>query len=372
MLWLVKGLGPGGMERLLVHHAIVSDPDRFEYHVAYLVDRPDSVVGELEAAGVGCTRIGGAAADPRWVRQLVGLVRRLRIDVVHAHSPQPAGMARPAVRSLPGGPALVYTEHNTWDCYSPPTRALNATTYPLDHATFAVSQDAKDSVPAPLRRRVEVLTHGIDLDDLRSRTVEPGRTRAQLGIGDDTVVALNVAHLRAEKGHEVLLEALQRPALRDTDLTVLCVGHGPRSAELTNLAEQLGVADRVRFLGFRDDVPDLLAVADLFCLSSHQEGLPVAFMEAAALGVPSVVTAVGGLVDHVESGRDGVLVPPGDPDALAAALQRLAIDAGLRRQLGEAAAAHAAVFDARTAVRRQEDVYARVADRRTSRNRSSA
>lgn len=363
VLWLVKGLGPGGMERLLVHHANVADRDRFEYHAAYLVDRPDSVVGELHEAGVNCTRLGGSAADPRWVRELVGLVRRHRIDVVHAHSPQPAAMARPALRLLRGGPRLVYTEHNTWDCYSAPTRVLNAVTYPVDQHTFAVSQDAKDSVPARLRPRVEVLTHGIDLEALRTCPADRDRTRAMLGIGADQAVVLNVAHLRTEKGHEVLLGAAQRLAQRDAKAVILAVGHGPRHDELVALADRLGVADRVRFLGFRDDVPDLLAAADVFCLSSHQEGLPVAFMEACALGLPSVVTAVGGLVDHVVTDRTGVLVPPGDPDAVAEALVRLVDDAELRRDLGGAAAAHAEVFDARVAVRRQEAVYASLCGR---------
>lgn len=358
MLWLVKGLGPGGMERLLVHHARFADRDRFEYQAAYLVDRPDSVVGELEAVGVKCTRLtDGSSADPRWLLRLRDLVRSERIDVVHAHSPQPAAMARPMLRAMRPAPALVYTEHNTWDCYGAPTRVLNAATYPLDRAQFAVSRDAADSVPNALSRRVEVLTHGIDREQLET-AASSGDVRSSLGIGPDTLVVTTVAHLRTEKAHEVLLEAAAEVLSGHDDVVFLCVGHGPRSDELAALARQLGVADKVQFLGFRDDVPAILAASDVFCLSSHQEGLPLAYMEASTLGVPSVVTAVGGLVDHVQDGVNGFLVPPAQPAALATALSRVLDDTELRSTMSAGAAVSAVAFDARTSVATQEAAYA--------------
>ncbi|MCA1846726.1 MAG: glycosyltransferase, partial [Actinobacteria bacterium] len=123
VLWLAKGLGPGGMERLLVTHASAGDRNRFEYFAAYLVERPHSVVGDLERLGVRCTRFGdGRGLDPRWVLELRRFVRRHGIDLVHVHSPMVAALARPALHSMRHRPAVVYTEHNSWDCYTLPTR----------------------------------------------------------------------------------------------------------------------------------------------------------------------------------------------------------------------------------------------------------
>jgi glycosyltransferase involved in cell wall biosynthesis len=362
VLWLAKGLGPGGMERLLVNHARAGDRNRFDYRAAYLVERPESVVAELEALGVPCRQLGAEGSGWKWLPALWAMVRREAVDVVHAHSPMPAALARPLVRAMPGV-RVVYTEHNTWDCYGRVTRAANAATYVLDNSTFAVSADARDSVPRWLRGRVEVLTHGIDLAAVRTHLGDRSEARRALGFGDGEVVVATVAHLRREKGYEVLLAAAEEVLRRHPEARFLSIGHGPLADELAGRHQSLGLGDRFRFLGFRPDVLSLLAASDVFCLSSHQEGLPVAFMEASALGRPAVVTAVGGLVDHVIDGRSGLLVPPGDPAALADALSRVVGDAGLREQLAHGALAGSDGFDAIRAVERQEAVYSELCGR---------
>jgi glycosyltransferase involved in cell wall biosynthesis len=367
VLWLAKGLGPGGMERLLVNHARVGDRERFEYHAAYLVPRPDSVVAELEGLGVQCLQLVSGAARPdrgavgmSWVRALRHLVRDRRIDVLHNHSPLTAAMTRPVVRSMRGGPGLVYTEHNTWDSYGSWTRIANALTYPLDDARFAVSRDARDSVPERMRGDVEVLTHGVDLDAVRRHRAERASARAELGVDDGQLVVVTVAHLRAEKAYHVLLDAAADVVRQHPNVLFLALGHGPLERELKDRHRALGLGDRFRFLGFRSDVLRVLSAGDVFCLSSRHEGLPVAYMEASAIGLPTVATAVGGLVDHV--GADsGVLVPPDDPPALAAALARVLADPQLRARLADGATLAAREFDASSAVARQEAVYAALA-----------
>jgi glycosyltransferase involved in cell wall biosynthesis len=357
VLWLAKGLGPGGMERLMVNHAKCADRDRFDYSAAYLIDRPESVVPELEALDVPCHRLdGGDSSAQRWLGPLVQLVRNGKVDVVHSHSPLPAALSRPLLRARTGA-RIVYTEHNTWDCYGPATRAANAATYALDHATLAVSQDAKESVPRPLRRRVEVLTHGVDLAAVAANEAHRRDARSELGLEDTDVAVLTLAHLRTEKGHDVLLDAAAR-VLRDRPEAVFLVGgHGPLERELEERRRALGLGDRFRYLGFRRDALRLMSASDVFCLSSRQEGLPVAFMEACALGVPTVATRVGGLADHIEQGVSGLLVDPEDPAALAAALVAVIQDPDVRRRLAEGALRGAGRFDAAAAVRRQESVY---------------
>lgn len=356
VLWLAKGLGPGGMERLLEAHARNGDRVAFDYRAAYLVDRPHSVVPALEELGVPCTRLGnGNGNDPRWVAELRTYVRRERIDVVHIHSPLVAALARPALRSMRPRPALVYTEHNSWDCYSAPTRVANALTYRLDDAQVAVSDAA--GAKGRFKHPVETLVHGIDLDAVRARSFRRAELRAELGLDDDAVVVVTVANLRTEKAYDVLLAAAATALAADPNLVFLSVGQGPLADEMEAERDRLGLGERFRFLGFRDDVHDLLAAADVFCLSSRHEGLPVALMEASAAGLPVVATAVGGLPDVVEEGATGLLVASGDAAGLARALLAVSADAGLRQRLGARSAELAHRFDAAAPIRRLESLY---------------
>lgn len=362
VLWLAKGLGPGGMERLLETHARFGNRGEFEYFAAYLVERPNSVVDALEADGVACTKLGnGRDLDLRWARELRSFVRRFRIDVVHVHSPMVAAIARPALRSMRRRPAIVYTEHNSWGCYSLPTRLANAATYGLDDAQVAVSPAAARSAVGPLKRRVDVLIHGIDIESVARRAPQREAKRAELGVEPDTVVVITVANLRHEKAYDVLLKAAAQATADRSDLLFLSVGQGPLAEEMEGRCARLGMGrDKFRFLGYRDDVHDLLAAADVFCLSSRHEGLPVALMEAYALGLPVVATRVGGLPDVVEHGRSGVLVAPEDPGALADAIVAVAADPGGRANMRRRASELAQQFDSRVAVRRLEAVYAEV------------
>jgi len=154
-------------------------------------------------------------------------------------------------------------------------------------------------------------------------------------------------------------EARQAMAER-TDLLFLGVGQGPLAVEMEERRVQLGLGDRFRFLGFRDDVHDLLAASDVFCLASRNEGLPVALMEAYALGLPVIATRVGGLPDVIEDGRSGLLVDPEDPGALARAILALAADEDLRAKLARRALELAWQFDSQGPVRRLEAVYEEV------------
>lgn len=370
VLWLAKGLGPGGMERLLVHHARLGDRTRFRYVAAYLVDRPESVVRELESLDVECIRLGRSGGATAWLRDLRTLVRERDVDVVHSHSPMPATGARVLLTAARHSPPHVYTEHCTWGAYGAPTRVANASTYPLDDAQFAVSEGVRRSVPRLLRRHVEVLSHGIDLEDVRASPVRRAEVRAALDLRPDHVVVTNVANLRSEKGVDVLLDATADLVRDHPEVVVLSVGHGPRQADLLARHAALGLGDRFRFLGFRSDVPELLGVSDVFCLSSRQEGLPLAFMEASAAGLPTVATSVGGLGEHISNGVNGYLVPPDDARALSTALARVAVDAPLRLRMGEAAHEMSAVFDARTAIEHQERCYEQLQSGRSGRSGS--
>ncbi len=358
VLWLAKGLGPGGMEQLLVNHARVGDRERLDYSAAYLVERPNSVVPRLASMGVPSQSLGGRdARDPRWVARLVSLVRSRRIDVVHAHSPYVAALARPALRSLPGRPRLVYTEHNSADCYAPATRWANLATYPLDDARFAVSAAARDSVPSALGRRSEVLVHGVDVDSIADHRSHRPVARAALGVRPDELVVGIVANLRVAKNYPLAMEVARLVAQEVPNVRFVSLGQGPLEGELVALHERLGLGDAFRFLGFTPDAVRTMAGFDVLMSASDVEGLPVSVMEAKALGLPVVATRVGGLPEMVTHGVDGLLVPRRRADLLASEIVRVLRDEQLRDRLGAASARSAARYDARLAVEVQDQRY---------------
>ena len=361
VLWLIKGLGPGGAERLLVSLAGALDHERTTCQAAYLLPWKDHLVPELAAKGVPAVCLSnGRLWDPRWVWRLVRLVRRERIDVVHIHSPLLAAIARVPLRLLGRRrPAIVYTEHNNWASYGPQTRALHRLTFPLDDADVAVSADAQQSIPPRLRRDVEILIHGVPIDDLRDHRAQRSHVRAALGIVDDEIVAITVANYRADKDYPTLLNAAAAVIAHEggSPARFLTVGQGPLEADVRALHGRLGLGDRVQLLGYRDDVPDLLAAADLFVLSSTVEGYPVALMEALAIGLPVVATAVGGVKVAVRDGRDGILVPPGDPARLAEAITEVVRDPERRARLARSAAARGEDYSITRSAARLTDLY---------------
>jgi glycosyltransferase involved in cell wall biosynthesis len=199
----------------------------------------------------------------------------------------------------------------------------------LTRRTVAISRGVAECLQAGEvpGERVQTISSAVD-----PVALEPSRARAdvraELGAGDDDVVLLAVGALVRRKGHDVLLDALSTLEAR---LPLWIAGEGEERAAL----EARG-ADRARFLGRRDDVADLLHASDVVVMPSRREGLGVAALEAMAAGRPVVASQVGGLGQAVVHERTGLLVPPEDPVALAAAVDRIARDRGLRLRLGAA------------------------------------
>ena len=210
MLWLIKGLGPGGAEQLLVSHARVADHESFSYAAAFVVPWKDHLVDRLTAAGVSVRCIGtGQRGGVLWPVRVLRLVRSGEYDVVHAHSPLLAVPARLASRTLRRSrrPVVVSTEHNVWERYSPATRWLNAVTCRLDSHRWAVSQRVAESTGGRAADVTSVLVHGVVQADLQTPPDARPRMRAALGLPDDAVVVTTVANLRDQKDYPTLLRA---------------------------------------------------------------------------------------------------------------------------------------------------------------------
>ncbi len=349
VLWLIKGLGPGGAERLLVTHARLRDRERFAYRVAYLVPWKDHLVPDLAEEGIAATCLGsGRGWDLRWITRLRGLMAD--VDVVHSHSPLPASVARLLARTVPRSrrPRLVYTEHNEWGKHRRPTRWFNRLTMPLEGQVTAVSEGVKRSMRA--RRDAVVLRHWID-GELVAAQADRAAVRAELGFTDADVVVGTVANLRWEKGYDVLLDAAATVAGRRPEVTFVSVGQGPLEAELLERRDELGLGERFRFLGYRRDAVRVMSGFDVFCLPSRHEGLPVVLMEASALGLPIVAADVGGVAEALPPGEGSTrLVASGSVDALAEAL--LAVEPSSASAVGTVRPVEwPAIYEARYACR---------------------
>ena len=366
MLWLIKGLGPGGSERLLVAAAAAHDRDAFDLQVIYLLPWKNQLVDELEALRVPCRCLGVRdERDLRWTFRLRRILRARPVDIVHMHSPYAAGFARLVARSLPRRrwPRLVTTEHNPWSTYRKPTRLANALTAPLDDAVLTVSEEARASLPRRRRERAETLAHGVPLDQIRALLPQRHDVRRELGVTDGTILIGTVANYHRKKDWPTLLYAARRVADSGAPVHFCAVGQGPLESEVEALHRELQLEAVVTLTGYRPDAVRLMAGCDAFVLSSKWEGLPVALMEACALGLPIIATAVGGVPEHFTDKIDSLLVPPERAELLAAAILDLSRDHRLRERLSAASVAHSRDFDARRTVTHIESVYRNVLNR---------
>ena len=361
---VTKGLGPGGAERLLVEFAQVASEAGVELSVISLLRQKQHLIPDLVSAGVpvrclDVTRLRSL----RWVPRMLRAIRAARADIVHIHSPALAPFVRLAAHLRLLGrhrPRVITTEHNRLSTYHPVSRMADVFTAFLDDATIAVSEEVRQSIkPAILARRAVTVRHGIDLDRARASLRRREALRSEWGIAPDDIVVVTVANYRPQKNYPVLLQACAQATAVLPSLRFVVVGQGPGAAAVESLHRELGLGDRMLLLGYRPDAIELMAAADIFTLSSDYEGLPVALMEALALGLAIVCTDVGGVSETVDR-SSGLLVPPRNPEALAAALVRVASDPVLLARLREGAAQLGERFDVHRSATELNAVYRRV------------
>lgn len=364
ILWLIKGLGPGGAERLLVSTARQSDQDRITYETAYVLTWKDHLVDELAAEGVVTHPLGvQQASDLRWIWQLWRLLRNGRFDVVHGHSPVVTAVARVLVRALPRPqrPAFISTEHNVWTSYRRPSRLVNRMTAGLDDHRITVSEQVRRSLPRSLRTQAEVIVQGLLIEDVNEARRRRDAIRRELGAREDEILVVTIANLRPQKGYPHLLAAAKQVLDRELPVRFAAAGQGPLETDLRDLHARLGLGDRFRLMGYRDDPLAVVAAGDVFVLASLYEGYPIALMEALSIGVPVIATAVGGACDAITHGINGFLVEPGDPEQLASAIIRVAEDRAMLGRMTAAVQRVGSRYDIRQTVERTESLYRRLA-----------
>ncbi len=300
-------------------------------HHLEAVCQPEAELGKrLREAGftVHLIPMDGPLNFTRGVAFVRRLLRRERFDVVNTHSRRDTVLGAIAAR-LAGTPLIVRTRH-----LAKPINSLYAYTW-LAHRVIAVSRYVRGQLLDGGARPEAIAT-------IHSPVVLPKVhggvcVRHELGLPEDALVVGCVAVMRADKGHCDLIDAFQRIAATFPTAHLVLVGEGqPMAGQLQAQVAALGLAQRVHFTGRRDDIGNVLTAFDVFALPTLREALGTVFIEAAAMGVPVIGTDVGGVPETMQAGVTGLLVPPGDPAALAAALQSLLADPALRRRMGDA------------------------------------
>ena len=321
---------PGGTERQMTELVRRLDPLRFRVHVACLhrEGRWLPRVAERAASVVEFPIHGFARPEtPARLLAFARWCRRERIAVVQTcdlyaniFGLPGAAMARVPVRI--GSRRELNPDKSRAQIFVQ-RQAYRAATRVVANSHAARRMLEQEGVASG---SIAVIPNGVDPDSLAvTRRVRPVRT------------VMTVANLRPEKGHETLLDAAAILVRECPDLRFRLIGAGPCRSAIEARTRALGLGQHVELLGHREDVPALLAEADLFVLPSRSEALPNGVIEAMAAGLPVVASGVGGLLDLIDDGRTGVLVPPGDAGALAAAVRGLVADPARAAALGRAA-----------------------------------
>lgn len=333
------------------------------------------LAGKVEAEGfrvigIDIRRSANPFALWRTHRAILAALREERFDVVHFHTPVAALAGRFAAWRA-SVPRIVYTAHGFYfhDRMPWPLRAAHVgLEWAAGRVTDLLMTQAEEDATSARRLRlargpIHAIGNGSDPARFRPGGGDKARVRAEIGTPPDRPVILMVGRLVAEKGYPELLAAMRGI---DAELWIagerLASDHaGPIDAAIDAVRVDPVLAARVRLLGYRQDVPDLMRAADIFVLPSHREGMPRSIIEAMLSGLPVVATDIRGSREEIVDGKTGLLVPIADPAALAAALGRLADDPVLRQRMGEAGLVRARdLYDEAKVVARQIELFGNV------------
>lgn len=363
----------GGAQRAVLHLSRGLDTCRFEQLV--ITGDGGLLLSELSAIPTikhmvvpEMTRhIGprGAWDDTRSVKKICELLRLFKPDIVHTHTPKAGIVGRWSAR-LARIPRIVHTYHGFG--FSPQHPLWQRAFYVgLERLTSRItSQFVAVSDPNRVlgqsygifrRDECALIRSGVDFADFRGTGAGKVKKKIELGLAASDKIVGVVASFTPAKALHLFLEAAARITKEISGVRFVLVGDGSLRPQLTAQAERLGIGSTVRMLGWRHDVPELLGTFDVFLLTSLWEGLPRSLVEAFISGVPAVASHVDGIGEVVQEGRNGFLVPPGNAEAMAAAVIRLLKDEPLRQTMGEQARSSVSDFSVEKMLKDYSDLY---------------
>lgn len=349
-----------GVGRLFLELPQRFDPARFRIIICAL--RGDNSFRELfSKRGLALRILGWGKFNPLVLLHLLRIVRNERIDLLHVHGWEASFLGR-LIRTLTGKPVVIHLHDLYLDEKYP--WYLRWSDFPLRSQVskvIAVSRAVAMSCKKVWRfpeEKIEVVHNGVPMEEMR-KCLEQDRDalRSRLDLPPDALIVGTVTRLTRKKGNRYFIEAASLVLKDMPHAFFLLAGEGPERAMLENQARRLGIQDRVRFMGFRSDVTDILAAIDIKVLSSLSEGLSGALIEAKALGRAIIAASTGGVPEIITDNQTGLLIPPGNSKALADRILRLLKDPEERRRLGEAALWDSRRHDIRVQAARIGEIY---------------
>jgi len=318
------------------------DPERFDLLVVCSDDGP--LAADLEQAGLRVERVPMTrTVNPGAMVRLAGLMRRHPSQIVHYHGTR-AGLAAAPAAALMGVPGL-YTVHG-WSFHSRGSRLQEDAARSIEQVIARMSRrvicvshaDRHTGLSAGILQgpASAVIPNGIDPERFSPQPQVRAHMRQELGVRPEEALFGLFGRLTRQKGQRTFLLAARRVLDRFGHARFVLVGDGEDRPMLEALKAELGLGDRVIFTGFRPDVPELLNALDAFVLPSLWEGLPIALLEAMAVGVPVIASSVDGSAEVIQPGTSGLLVPAQDVASLVAAMDALLETPALAERLAKA------------------------------------
>jgi len=355
-----SSLGWGGQENRILNEMIGL---RALGHDMAVVSQPGArIIDRAHEAGFPTYAVRmRTAVDIAAVLRLRAMMKEFRADIVNCHSGRDTQLAGMAARSLGRQrPRIVRTRHLALPITSRFTYAI-LPDHVVTVSRFVAAYLASAGVPADM---ITTVATGVDFSRYQA-SPDGSSLRTELGLAADVPLIGTVAILRRKKGHLDLLAAIPAVLQRHPNAHFVFAGDGPIEQLVRAGIASAGLADRVHMLGLRRDVVNVLQALDLFVLPTHQEALGTAFIEAAAMGVAAIGTRVDGVPEVLADGESGLLVPPHDSPALAAAINTLLDDPARRKAMGTAASQRIRRIYSREAMAEgMLALYARLLERR--------
>ncbi len=297
----------------------------------------------------------------RAYKQLKKIMMSGKFDVVHCHSPMGGVLARLAAKSIGISP-IIYTAHGfhffkgapliNWLAYYPIEKFLARYT---DVLITINNEDYERAKKFKAKKVVYVPGIGVDSSKFANVNIDRNKKRSELGISDNTVVLLSIGEMIKRKNHETALKALSK--LNNRNFIYLICGRGELEGYLKEMTKKLDIEDKVRFLGFRNDIPEICLVSDIFVFPSYQEGLPVSVMEAMSAGLPIVSSSIRGNTDLIEHGKSGYLLEPDDVEGFAASIEKLINNSELRKSMATRNIEEVKKYDKEVVKEEMEGIY---------------
>ena len=343
----------------------------FDYMNDTDIERTKKYIDKLQQQGIVLHNIAFARSpmslsNIKAYRELKNVIKSEKFDLIHCHTPTVSMMTRLASKKARAcGSIVMYTCHGfhfhnssskkNWMMYYPVEKYLSRY---CDYIVTINKEDYNRAKTFHCENVRYIPSVGVDINRIINLTVDKAAKKNEIGVPADKILIISAGELIERKNHEVIVRALAK--INDPDIYYAIAGKGPLKDYLINLAKDLGVSERVLFLGFRTDVFELYHAADISAFPSKIEGLGLAGVEAMAAGIPLVSSNVHGILDYVIDGKTGYAINPYDVDGFAKAIEKLAKDVSLRESMKEDCIKAVEPFELSNALNVMWDIYREV------------